>query len=85
MIPARRMHCDACARRIRRKLGTLDGVRAVDADAVRKEVLVAYEPARVSEERLRDELAALGFRRRPNDGRVRDVWGAAAGAARRVD
>jgi ATP phosphoribosyltransferase regulatory subunit HisZ len=62
VIPARRMHCDACARRIRLKLGKLDGVRTVDADAVRKEVFVAYEPARVTEERLRDELGALGFR-----------------------
>lgn len=62
VIPARRMHCDACARRIRLKLGKVEGVRTVDADAVRKEVLVAYEPDRVSEERLRDELAAMGFR-----------------------
>ncbi|MDP9372754.1 MAG: metal-transporting ATPase, partial [Chloroflexota bacterium] len=59
VIPARRMHCDACARRIRLKLGKVEGVRTVDADAVRKEVLVAYEPERVSEERLRDELEAM--------------------------
>ena len=62
VIPARRMHCDACARRIRLKLGKLEGVRTVEADAVRKEVFVAYEPDRMSEERLRDELVALGFR-----------------------
>ncbi|HEY0950526.1 heavy-metal-associated domain-containing protein, partial [Nocardioides sp.] len=62
VIPARRMHCDACARRIRLKLGKVEGVRTVDADAVRKEVLVAYEPARVTEDRLRDELEAMGFR-----------------------
>lgn len=62
VIPARRMHCDACARRIRLKLGKVEGVRTVDADAVRKEVLVAYEPARGTEDRLRDELEAMGFR-----------------------
>ena len=62
VIPARRMHCDACARRIRRELGKVEGVRTVEADAVRKEVFVAYEPARVSEERLRDALVAMGFR-----------------------
>lgn len=62
VIPARRMHCDACARRIRLKLGKVEGVRTVEADAVRKEVFVAYEPARVTEGQLRDELAAMGFR-----------------------
>jgi Cu+-exporting ATPase len=62
VIPARRMHCDACSRRIRRKLSTLDGVRGVEPDAIRKAVFVAYEPARVSEDRLRQELEAPGLR-----------------------
>jgi len=62
VIPARRMHCEACARRIRVKLGKVAGVRSVEADAVRKEVFVAYESARVSEAQLRDELEAMGFR-----------------------
>lgn len=62
VIPARRMHCDACSRRIRLELSKLDGVRSVEPDAVRKEVFVAYEPARMSEDRLRQELEELGFR-----------------------
>ena len=62
VIPARRMHCDACSRRIRHELSKVEGVRAVEPDAVRKEVFVAYEPARVSEEQLRRELEAMGFR-----------------------
>ncbi len=62
VIPARRMHCESCARRIRLKLAKVAGVRSVEADAVRKEVFVAYEPARVSEAQLRDELEAMGFR-----------------------
>jgi heavy metal translocating P-type ATPase len=62
VITARRMHCDACSRRIRLELGKVDGVRVVEPDAVRKEVFIAYEPARVNEDRLRDELEALGFR-----------------------
>ncbi len=37
-------------------------MRTVEADAVRKEVFVTYEPARVTEERLREELASMGFR-----------------------
>ena len=62
VIPARRMHCDACARKIAKSLSAVDGVRKVVPDAVRKEVLVAYEPSQVSEDRLRDQLAELGFR-----------------------
>jgi heavy metal translocating P-type ATPase len=62
VIPARRMHCNACAHRIRLRLSKLDGVRTVEPDAIRKEVFVAYEPARMSEDRLRRELEALGFR-----------------------
>lgn len=62
VIPARRMHCDACSRRIRHTLSKIEGVRAVEPDAVRKEVFVAFEPARVSEEQLRRELDAMGFR-----------------------
>jgi copper chaperone CopZ len=62
VIPARRMHCDACARKISRSLSGIDGVRKVVPDAVRKEVLVAYEPSQVSEDRLREQLTELGFR-----------------------
>ena len=62
VIPARRMHCDACSRRIRLKLSKIEGVRTVEPDATRKEVFVAYEPARVSEDQLRGELEAMGFR-----------------------
>lgn len=62
VIPARRMHCDACARKISKSLSGIDGVRKVVPDAVRKEVLVAYEPSKVSEDRLREQLVELGFR-----------------------
>jgi P-type Cu+ transporter len=62
VIPARRMHCESCARNITAKLSTLEGVRKVVPDVARKEVLVAFEPERVGEDRLRDELAALGYR-----------------------
>jgi P-type Cu+ transporter len=62
VIPARRMHCDACARKISKSFSGIDGVRKVVPDAVRKEVFVAYEPSQVSEERLREQLVELGFR-----------------------
>lgn len=62
IIPARRMHCASCARSINDTLSRVEGVRAVAADATRKEVLVSFEPARVTEDRLRDELVGMGFR-----------------------
>ena len=62
VIPARRMHCDACARRIDTTLAKIDGVRSVKANAIRKEVVVAYEAGRVTEEQLRGELETMGMR-----------------------
>lgn len=62
VIPARRMHCQSCARTINQKLARVNGVITVSADTVRKEVLVAFDPAHTSEARLREELSELGFR-----------------------
>lgn len=62
IIPARKIHCDACARKIIKTLSPLTGVRKVVPDVMRKEVLVAFEPSTISEEQLRGELAQLGFR-----------------------
>jgi P-type Cu+ transporter len=62
IIPARRMHCELCARSINEKLSQMEGVRTVAADATRKEVLVSFEPDRVTEDRLREELVGMGFR-----------------------
>lgn len=62
VIPARRMHCDNCARNINRNLAKAKGVQRVAADAARKEVLVAYRPAETSEEALRHQLEEMGFR-----------------------
>ena len=62
IIPARRMHCASCARDINENLAKLDGVKRVDADPVRKEVMVAFDASRIDESRLRNELVSLGFR-----------------------
>ena len=62
VIPARRMHCENCARTINRELGVTQGVLKVEADATRKEVLVAYRPDETNEEALRNQLAEMGFR-----------------------
>jgi heavy metal translocating P-type ATPase len=62
VIPARRMHCDNCARNIDRNLAKAKGVQRVAADATRKEVRVAYRPAETSEDALRHQLEEMGFR-----------------------
>lgn len=62
VIPARRMHCDNCARNIDRNLAKAKGVERVTADATRKEVLVAYRVSETNEEALRHELEEMGFR-----------------------
>ncbi|MBA3631898.1 MAG: heavy metal translocating P-type ATPase [Acidobacteria bacterium] len=62
IIPARKIHCEACSRKIVKTLSLLAGVRKVLPDVARKEVLVAFEPSRISEEQLRGQLSQLGFR-----------------------
>ncbi len=62
VIPARRMHCENCARKINRTLSKAKGVQRVAADATRKEVLVVYRPDETSEEALRHQLEEMGFR-----------------------
>ncbi len=62
VIPARGIHCEACSRKIIRSLSPIPGVRKVIPDVTRKEVFVAFEPSRVSEEQLRGQLAQFGFR-----------------------
>jgi cation transport ATPase len=62
IIPARKIHCEACSRKIIKTLSPLAGVRKVVPDVERKEVLIAFEPASISEEQLRGQLAQLGFR-----------------------
>jgi heavy metal translocating P-type ATPase len=62
VIPARRIHCRSCTSRIEEHFRQVPGVRTVAADVDRKEVLFAYEPARVSEDALRGQLEELGYR-----------------------
>jgi heavy metal translocating P-type ATPase len=62
VIPARRIRCRSCTNRIEEHFREVPGVRKVAADVGRKEVLLAYEPARVTEDTLRGQLEELGYR-----------------------
>lgn len=59
-----RMHCDACARRVVRSLGMLEGVIEVAASPVTQQVDVDVDPAVASVEQVGRRLEALGYRAR---------------------
>jgi Cu+-exporting ATPase len=55
------MHCALCAGIVERALDAQPGVGAVRISLPDGEVVVDYDPGRVSEDQLRQALAALGF------------------------
>jgi Cu+-exporting ATPase len=55
------MHCALCAGIVERALDAQPGVGAVRIHPADGEVVVDYEPGRVSEDQLRQALTALGF------------------------
>lgn len=61
-IPVGGMYCSACERTLAVALGHLEGVREVDADHRGERVRVGYDPDRVDERRLREQIEGCGFR-----------------------
>jgi len=55
------MVCEGCAQKISGTLGALPGVREVKPRVPRKHVTVHYDPAKVSDEQLKDSLEQAGF------------------------
>ncbi len=55
------MHCDGCANAVRSVLRRTEGVLRVDADCRRGEVRLRFDPARLSEEQIRERIRAAGF------------------------
>jgi Cu+-exporting ATPase len=60
-VTAHGMDCALCAGIVERALGEMPGVGAVCSDPTGRQVVVEYDPTRVSEDQLREALAALGF------------------------
>ncbi len=56
-----RIHCDGCVRTVTETLKSVSGVTAAEADALKKTVDVVFDPAAVTEERLRQALANVGY------------------------
>src|SRR3989304_4319377 len=55
-----RINCDGCVRTVTETLKSVSGVTAAEADALKKTVDVVFDPAAVTEERLRQALLNLG-------------------------
>lgn len=56
-----RMHCAGCAEAVRDALSEVEGVRRIDVDLRRRELSVAWDPERTSEEAVRGRLDEAGF------------------------
>lgn len=54
------MHCGNCSRRIEDRIGSLDGVQAIDADHERDTVIIEHGPE-LFEDQVRAELHEMGF------------------------
>jgi copper chaperone CopZ len=55
------IQCDGCANSIKRSLGKLPGVQAVDVDVADKRVVVKYDDSQTNEQAVRDRLEMAGF------------------------
>ncbi len=61
------MHCSLCVRSVERALGRLPGVGSAQVSIAHEEVLVTYDPERVTPGKIRQTLEALGFEPREPD------------------
>ncbi len=55
------MTCGGCEQAVTRALGRVPGVTAVTASHVEQEVVVTYDEAVVTPDRIRDSITALGY------------------------
>lgn len=54
------MHCGSCEQRVRRALGSLDGVRSVETDLKKQRVAVEFDDELVSESQLKTVVDRAG-------------------------
>ncbi|HEX9890111.1 MAG TPA: heavy metal translocating P-type ATPase [Nitriliruptorales bacterium] len=60
-LPVEGMTCAACANRIGRTLGKLDGVEAAEVNFATHRARVTYDPAVVDVDRFRERVAEIGY------------------------
>lgn len=56
-----RIHCDGCVSTVTRAVQGLPGIESVQASETTKEVKVLFDPATVSEEKIREALRTVGY------------------------
>ena len=56
------MSCMACAARVKRALKGIEGVQQVEVSLEHREAVVRFSPDKVSPERLRSAIDALGYK-----------------------
>lgn len=56
-----RIHCDGCVSTVTRAVQGLPGIESVQASEATKEVKVLFDPATVSEEKIREALRTVGY------------------------
>ncbi len=56
-----RIHCHGCVNNVTNAVRKLPGITAVEASESTKEVKVEFDPARVSEEKIRAALSLVGY------------------------
>lgn len=61
MLEVNGMSCGGCEQRISTALGRLDGVRRSSADHRSGRVRIAYDPAEVTPETVRERLTEMGY------------------------
>lgn len=60
-IQVQEIHCESCENAIRRALGTLEGVNLVKPNEATNSVRVSFDPAELTEDRIRAALADVGY------------------------
>ncbi len=61
-IPVDGMSCVSCAARVKRALKKIEGVQEVEVSLERREAVVRYRPDKVSPDRLKSAIDALGYK-----------------------
>ncbi|MGH2405818.1 MAG: heavy-metal-associated domain-containing protein [bacterium] len=56
-----RIHCDGCVSTVTRAVRGLPGIASVQASETTKEVRVQFDPATVSEDKIREALRVVGY------------------------
>lgn len=56
-----RIHCGGCVATVETTLQSVPGVTTAAGDALKKTVEVVFDPAQVTEDRLRQALANVGY------------------------